>query len=196
MGSCGHASRPGMADIIDMNKESTRMNTLANATTAVRLSLAVLAFGLGTPALAHTGEMHETPKTAAPISTEEHAFGRQGAPAKAVRTITIDMTDNMRFTPADIRIKQGETIRFVVKNKGRMMHEMVIGTMEELKAHGEMMKQHPGMEHDEPYMSHVSPGKEQQLVWHFTQPGEFYFACLIPGHFEAGMVGKITVTKG
>jgi uncharacterized cupredoxin-like copper-binding protein len=179
-----------------MNKESTRMNKSTRTSKMVRLSLAAFAFGVSASAFAHTGETHEKPKAAAPISTEEHAFGKQGDPARATRTIAIDMTDMMRFKPAHIKVKQGETIRFIVKNKGKMMHEMVIGTMEELKAHGEMMKKHPGMEHDEPYMSHISPGKKQDLVWQFTQPGEFHFACLVPGHFEAGMVGKITVTKG
>lgn len=145
-------------------------------------------------AYAHGDTSHS--KANAPLSTEEHTFGKQGDPKKAIRTITVDMTDNMRFTPGDITVKQGETVRFVVVNQGRIMHEMVIGTMEELKAHGEMMRKHPGMEHDEPYMSHVSPGKKADLVWQFTQPGEFYYACLIPGHSEAGMIGKITVTKG
>jgi plastocyanin len=28
----------------------------------------------------------------------------------------------------------------------------------------------------------------------FNRPGEFDFACLIAGHYQAGMVGKITVT--
>lgn len=178
------------------------MNKSANTSRLAGLSLAALAFafafafGLSVSALAHTGEMHEKPEAATPVSSEEHAFGKQGDPASAARTVTIDMKDTMRFTPANIEVKQGETIRFVVTNKGKMMHEMVIGTVDELKAHGEMMKKHPGMEHDEPYMSHVSPGKKQDLAWQFTQPGEFYFACLIPGHFEAGMVGKITVTKG
>ena len=172
------------------------MNKYSRTSKAVRLSMAAFAVGLSAFALAHTGETHEKPKAAAPISTEEHAFGKEGDPARATRTIAIDMTDMMRFTPVDIKVRQGEIIRFVVKNKGKMMHEMVIGTMDELKEHGEMMKKHPGMEHDEPYMSHVSPGRKQELTWHFTQPGEFYFACLIPGHFEAGMIGKITVTKG
>lgn len=144
-------------------------------------------------AYAHGDAGHS--RSNAPLSTEEHAFGKQGDPKKATRTITVDMTDNMRFTPGDITVRQGETVRFVVVNQGKIMHEMVIGTMDELKAHGEMMRKHPGMEHDEPYMSHVSPGKKEDLVWQFTQPGDFYYACLIPGHFEAGMFGKITVTK-
>lgn len=156
----------------------------------------MLALGTATPAaFSHTGETHDKPKKAALISTEEKAFGRQGDPRSITRTIAIEMSDMMRFDPADVTIRQGETIRFVVTNTGRLSHEMVLGTMEELKEHGELMKKHPGMEHDEPYMSHVGPGRKEEMVWHFDKAGEFYYACLIPGHFEAGMLGKITVTK-
>jgi uncharacterized cupredoxin-like copper-binding protein len=100
----------------------------------------------------------------------------------------------MRFTPSDLAIRQGETIRFVVSNKGKVMHEMVLGSPAELKAHGEMMAKHPGMEHDEPYMAHVKPGQTQRMVWHFTRAGDFNFGCLAPGHFQAGMIGKIKVS--
>lgn len=163
---------------------------------ALRAVLASLAIGVGSTAFAHTGDTHQKPKEEASISAEHHAFGKQGDPRKATRTIAIDMTDMMHFGPSDITIKEGETVKFVVTNKGKMMHEMVLGTMKELKAHGEMMKKFPGMEHDEPYMSHVSPGKMDEMTWHFTQAGDFYYACLIPGHLEAGMLGKIKVIKG
>ena len=103
------------------------------------------------------------------------------------------MSDAMRYSPAALTIKQDETVRFDVRNNGKVMHEMVLGTMKELKEHAELMKKHPGMEHDEPYMAHVAPGKTERIVWQFTKPGEFYYGCLIPGHFEAGMVGKINV---
>ena len=125
----------------------------------------------------------------------ETDFGRTGDPKKATRTIRIDMSDRMRFTPDALEIRQGETVRFVVKNSGRTMHEMVLGTMQELKGHAELMKKHPGMEHDEPFMAHVAPGKTEEIVWHFTMPGEFHYGCLIPGHFEAGMVGRIKVVS-
>jgi len=75
------------------------------------------------------------------------------------------------------------------------MHEMVLGTRAELEAHAEMMRKHPGMEHDEPYMLHVPPGKSGQMGWRFTKAGEFLYGCLVPGHFEAGMVGTIIVTE-
>lgn len=157
--------------------------------------LVVLGILLAGPnAFAHSGKTHQ-PKADELISADQHAFGRQGHPKKITRTVTIDMTDAMRFLPDAITVKQGETIRFIVANKGQMLHEMVIGTLDELKAHGEMMKKHPTMEHDEPYMAHVNPGGKETLVWQFTEAGEFYFACLIPGHFEAGMMGKIIVTR-
>lgn len=99
----------------------------------------------------------------------------------------------MRFSPDKLEVKQGETIRFVVNNQGKQLHEMVIGTKNELDAHAAMMLKFPNMEHDEPYMAHVAAGKTHNLIWTFNRAGEFDFACLIPGHYQAGMVGKITV---
>jgi uncharacterized cupredoxin-like copper-binding protein len=149
--------------------------------------------GFVPPAAAHNDA--KPPKKAhRPISTEETPFGREGDPKKVSRTITVDMNDRMRFKPAELTVKQGETIQFRVRNSGSAMHEMVLGTMAGLKEHAELMKKHPGMEHEEPYMAHVAPGKIETLVWEFTKPGEFYYGCLVPGHFEAGMVGKLTVT--
>ncbi len=127
------------------------------------------------------------------ISTEEKAFGREGDPKRINRTIPIDMNDKMRYAPMEIRVKRGETVRFVVRNSGKVMHEMVLGTMTELKDHAEVMKKFPDMEHDEPHMAHVKPGRSSEMVWQFTRAGEFYYGCLMPGHFESGMVGKVIV---
>ena len=143
---------------------------------------------------AHTNAPQKAKSAKKSISTEEKAFGNEGDPKKVTRTVNVDMSDAMRFSPASLTIKQGETVRFVVKNNGKVLHEMVLGTLQELKEHAELMKKHPGMEHDEPYMAHVAPGKTERIVWQFTRPGEFWYGCLIPGHFEAGMVGKINVT--
>jgi len=143
-------------------------------------------------AMAHS-EAKQGKREPRPISTEETPFGREGDPKKATRTVRIGMADTMRFDPAELTIKRGETVRFVVRNHGKVLHEMVIGNMKELREHAELMKKHPGMEHDEPYMAHVDPGKEQSITWQFTKEGKFYYGCLIPGHFEAGMVGRIIV---
>ncbi len=158
-----------------------------------RILMTTLLVALPPLALAHTDSHTKKTGPPAPISTEEKEFGRQGDSKKVSRTINIDMADTMRFTPAELSIKRGETIRFVVKNKGQVLHEMVIGTKKELVEHAELMRKHPNMEHDEPYMAHVSAGKQETMVWQFTKAGEFYFGCLVPGHFEAGMVGKIIV---
>ncbi len=125
----------------------------------------------------------------------EREFGRTGDPEKVTRAISIDMSDKMRFNPSNLRVKQGETVRFVVSNSGKTMHEMVLGTMQGLKEHAALMRKHAGMEHDESHMVHVEPGGSQEIVWQFTRAGTFHYGCLIPGHFEAGMVGKIVVAR-
>jgi uncharacterized cupredoxin-like copper-binding protein len=126
---------------------------------------------------------------------DETAIGKPGVAAKAKRTITIEMTDNMRFTPADIQVKQGETVRFIVKNKGQIKHEMGLGTEKEILKHLEEMKKFPNMEHDEPGKVTLAPGKEGEIVWQFTKAGTVNFACLMPGHFEGGMKGAVKVGK-
>ena len=153
--------------------------------------LALVAALAASTAFAH-GDSHSSKKKAEMKSTE---FGQTGDPRKATRTLNVDMSDAMRFTPAEISLKRGETVRFLVTNSGKQMHEMVLGTMQELEEHAALMKKHPGMEHDEPYMAHVQPGKKAEIVWRFTKAGEFHYGCLIPGHFEAGMVGKIRVAQ-
>lgn len=158
------------------------------------IALLAAALAVTGPVQAHGNAQHHK-KASTEISTEAHAFGREGDPKRVIRTVNIAMSDAMRFSPSRIKIKQGDTIRFRVKNDGKVLHEMVIGTMEELKEHGELMKKNPDMEHDEPYMTHVQPGATQEMVWQFTQPGSFHFGCLVPGHFDAGMIGNIIVTK-
>ncbi len=128
-----------------------------------------------------------------PAQVEATAFGQEGDPAKVSRVIRISMEDTMRFVPATITVQKGETVRLRITNRGAVLHELVIGTPKELAEHAEWMRKFPGMEHDAPHMAHVKPGRNGEMVWQFTQAGEFQFACLIPGHFEAGMVGKVVV---
>ena len=158
----------------------------------MRKALLVTILLLAMPAIAHEARKSAKPKA---ISAEEHPWGRQGDPRKATRTIAVNMADTMRFTPSQLTVKRGDTVRFVVSNSGKMMHEMVLGTQEELRKHAELMKKHPGMEHEEPYMAHVAPGKREEIAWTFTKPGTFMYGCLIPGHWEAGMKGAIVVTE-
>lgn len=148
---------------------------------------------LSTAVFAHGETVHSRKFSPAQLA-EEKPFGKAGDPKKITRTITFRMSDEMRFDPSHITVKRGETIRFIARNNGKLMHEMVFGTVQELKEHADQMKKFPGMEHDQPDMTHVRSGGQGEIVWNFNRPGTFQFACLIPGHFEAGMVGTIVVT--
>jgi uncharacterized cupredoxin-like copper-binding protein len=119
--------------------------------------------------------------------------GAPGDPAQVQRTVLVEMDDAMRFHPDRVQVKAGETVRFFVVNKGQVAHEMVLGDAAELKEHAAMMRSMPGMHHAGPNQVHLEPGQRGAIVWRFTQPGELQFACLVPGHMEAGMVGKVTV---
>lgn len=158
----------------------------------IHLVLAVAALGLSGALWAHGGEDHAG--TSAPAVKEQRAWGIAGDAAAARRTIEIGMNDSMRFTPDRIEVRQGETVRFVVRNAGRVMHEFVIGRKQDLDEHAALMLRFPGMEHDEPYMAHVGPGRTGEIVWTFNRAGDFDFGCLIAGHYSAGMVGRIKVT--
>ncbi len=147
---------------------------------------------LGRGALAHSEAPHAG-KKAAPVVKEQQPWGIAGEAREVSRTIPIVMTDAMRFVPDRVEVRVGETIRFAHRNDGKVLHEMVIGTPASLAEHAELMVKFPGMEHDEPWMAHVAPGGSGEIVWTFNRAGEFEFACLIPGHFQAGMVGKLIV---
>ena len=156
------------------------------------LAFAVLAFGLGA-AFAHGDEEHAKRRKYEASKVEDTDFGREGDPRKVSRIIRVDMADSMRFTPANIAVKRGETVKFVVRNDGKLLHEMVLGTAKALEEHAELMKKFPEMEHSDPNMAHVKPGVTGEIVWQFSKVGDFRFACLQPGHYEAGMVGKVAV---
>jgi len=141
---------------------------------------------ISTGALADANHAHEK---------EEAAAGKPGDLKKVSRSIRVSMSDKMRYTPSRINVKRGETIKFVVKNIGKIKHEIVIGSMAELKEHAELMRKFPDMEHAEPNQLTLDPGKSGVLVWQFTKAGTVDFACLQPGHFEAGMVGKVAVKR-
>ena len=160
--------------------------------TLVTVAVSILFLGfLHTAVLAHGTEKHEY--SAKTTVKEQKPWGIAGDAKQATRKITIKMGDDMRFSPDKLDITQGETVQFTITNAGKLMHEFVIGTKPELDKHALEMIKNPGMEHDEPYMAHVAPGKTGSLVWQFNRAGEFDFACLIAGHYQAGMVGKLLV---
>ena len=121
--------------------------------------------------------------------------GKPATMSQVTKTITIDMTDNMRFTPEQVNVKKGDVIHFIVKNSGQVQHEMTIGTKKELAEHYQQMLKFPGMVHEDPQTASVAPGKAGDIVWAFTASGVVDFACLQPGHFDAGMKGQVQVNN-
>lgn len=124
------------------------------------------------------------------------AYGEPGSPGHAARTIRIEMRetdDGMAFNPSKLLVRKGEQIRFVITNIGEIDHEMVVGTVEENLAHGQQMAMHPDMEHDDPNAIRLTPNAKGEIIWKFSNAGEFDFSCLIPGHREGGMFGTIIV---
>jgi len=124
------------------------------------------------------------------------AAGEVGTNSANARIFEIDMTEGngtMAYSLNRIEIAQNETVRFVLKNMGALDHEFVLGTRSENKAHAEMMAAMPSMEHSDKNRARVASGRSSSFVWRFSHKGEFEFACLIPGHYEAGMHGIVVV---
>ena len=158
----------------------------------VQLVFVASLLGVSGGVFAH-GEAGHEKKASAAVKKEQKEWGIAGDAKAVKRTSELKMTDNMRFSPDLIEVRRGETVKLAIKNDGKMLHELVIGTRQVLEEHAVLMLKFPGMEHDEPYMAHVPPGKTGGIVWTFNRAGEFDFACLIAGHYAAGMKGRIRV---
>ena len=157
----------------------TAVSVLLTSTTAF------LATDIGTPvsAVAHENHGH-------------FSAGEPGDPKKPARTIKVVMRGEgkkMAFEPARIAVRKGEQIRFVLENADIDDHEFVLATVEENRKHAELMKKFPDMEHDDPNAKRLAPAAHGEILWKFTKGGTFEFACLIPGHREGGMFGKVVV---
>jgi uncharacterized cupredoxin-like copper-binding protein len=166
---------------------------------SVMTMTALLAAVLATSVHAHDGHDKDSKGAASKVeahgaaAAEQTPFGIAGTPKRVTRVIKLIMGDDMRFTPGVLQVKQGETVKLLVTNGGKMLHEIVLGTKETIEEHAAMMRKHPDMAHSAPYMLHVKAGETGEIVWRFNKAGQFDFACLLPGHFEAGMRGTITV---
>ena len=123
------------------------------------------------------------------------AIGEPGQAERVTRTVRIDMTDAMLFSPPRVTARRGQTIRFIVSNSGKLKHELVLGTRKDLRDHAELMKKFPEMEHAEPNMVTLAPGQTGEVIWRFTRAGQIDFACLQPGHYDAGMKGFVKVAS-
>ena len=127
---------------------------------------------------------------------EHFSAGEPGNPKKPARIVTVIMREGdgaMQFVPERVDVKKGDQIRFIIQNKGVLKHEFTLASVEDNNKHAELMKKYPDMEHDDPNAKSVDPGKSSEILWRFSKSGTFEFACLIPGHREAGMHGTVTV---
>ena len=154
-------------------------------------------------------------------SAHTYDFGQPAPAAKATRSIEVVLND-MSFDPKAIQVKAGETVRFVLVNKGQLLHEFNLGDAAMHAQHQQEMLQMQqsgmltptgmkemshdmadmdhgsmdhGMKHDDPNSVLVEPGKTAELTWTFSKATNLEFACNIPGHYQAGMVGKLTVSQ-
>ncbi|CAD7053168.1 MAG: cupredoxin domain-containing protein [Alphaproteobacteria bacterium] len=130
---------------------------------------------------------------------EAMAVGEPGEKSKATQTIRVTMKETedgrMIFTPSEFKVRKGQTIRFTIKNAGELDHEFVLDDEKGVMEHKALMEKFPEMEHDDPNAIRLEPGKSGEIVWKFTNDGVFKVACLVPGHYDAGMHGDVTVAK-
>jgi uncharacterized cupredoxin-like copper-binding protein len=167
----------------------TKSNCLTGAA-ALAAALAILG-GTGSipPGYAHDAHgAHAVPRT--------FSAGEPGNPKQPSRVIEITMQEGdgkMLYAPDRIDIRRNEQIRFVLKNDGALEHEFMLATAKENAAHGETMAKMPDMRHEEPNGTRLDAKGKTEILWRFTKRGEFEFACLIPGHYQAGMYGRVVV---
>jgi uncharacterized cupredoxin-like copper-binding protein len=123
---------------------------------------------------------------------DKYSAGEAGDPRKPARTVEVEMRE-MEYLPSTIEVKRGEQIRFVIRNTGTEAHEFLLATPKENLKHEAAMRKNPDMEHDEPNGLRIAAKKSGEILWRFTTPGTFEYACLIPDHREYGMTGKVIV---
>ena len=154
---------------------------------------AVLGLAAGN-ASAHGGHAGAHPIGPARDS-EGVSFGRPGDAKAVTRTFRVEMSDKTCSLPLELRLRRGETARFVARNSGKLTHELVLGTSHELAQHAKAADRDPDLEHDAPYILHVEPGSVGEIVWEFTRIGIFGYGCLIHGSGEFRMPGRILVWR-
>jgi uncharacterized cupredoxin-like copper-binding protein len=120
--------------------------------------------------------------------------GGPGKAAEATRTVRIEARDTV-FNVKSIQVKAGETVRFIVSNKGQTPHEFAIASSREHEEHRAMMREMPDMVHDDPNVVTLQPGETKELVWKFGRDADLEFSCNLPGHAEQGMKGAFRVLR-
>ena len=134
-----------------------------------------------------------------PLAAHEGAHfsaGQPGDPRKPFRVVEVSMSEGsgtMSYSPSTLNVKKGEQIKFIVTNNGALTHEFILADTRANLKHAALMQKYPDMEHDDPNGKTLQPNGKVEILWRFNKSGTFEFACLIPGHREAGMLGHVTV---
>lgn len=110
-------------------------------------------------------------------------------------TVQATLNDDMTIALSETEFSVGETVVFEVTNAGEVTHELYLGDEAAQAEHADEMAEMGGIGHDEPSGVSVEPGATEQLEYTFTEAGEILGGCHEPGHYEAGMVTALTVTK-
>jgi uncharacterized cupredoxin-like copper-binding protein len=161
--------------------EPVRFLMAAVPSATVMLVALALAGGLPTTLDAHEGTF---------------SAGKPGHPKRPYKTVTVSMHEGdgkMYYVPERLEVKRGAQVKFIIKNEGLLAHEFILADTPANLKHAELMQKYPDMEHDDPNGKTVQPNKTAEILWHFNKRGEFEYGCLIPGHREAGMTGRIIV---
>ena len=166
---------------------------------------ACLAFSTSA-ALAHGEQKKEaSPKATMPMAGHDNsdghhdkmAVGKPGQASDVTRTVKVIMDEtgdgHMIFKPNAFEVRQGETIRFIVSNEGELDHEFVLDDHKGVMEHKALMEKFPEMEHDDPNSVRLKPGQQGEVIWNFSNAGQFMIACMITGHYDAGMKGDLVV---
>ena len=167
----------------------TKWNGRAALAATVFFGLGLIAGSLPNHALAHGDEEHGA-------GAETFAAGEPADPKQPFRVVELAMTEGdgtMAFSPATVEVKKNEQIKFIIKNTGSLDHEFMLDSTEHNAKHKIAMEKNPEMEHDDPNGIRLQSSKSGEIFWKFSKGGTFEFACLIPGHYEAGMHGKVVV---
>jgi uncharacterized cupredoxin-like copper-binding protein len=157
-----------------------KISTLAAALLPLLFTTGLALAGPGAPGHSHSG----------------FSAGEPGNPKKPFRVVQVTMHEGngtMGFDPPALEVKRGEQIKFVITNGGALPHEFILANEKDNLKHGALMQKFPDMQHDDPNGKSVEPKAKSEILWRFSKPGTFEYACLIPGHREAGMIGKVTV---
>ena len=123
------------------------------------------------------------------------AFGKPGDEKSVRRTIPIDIHDDTGFNPPTLRLRPGETVRFVIRNLGNVRHEFRIGDPEYQRAHEDMVRQMPEVEHDDPNAIVVAPGETGWIIWQFGEAPVVELACHLPRQYQSGKITTIHVAN-